>query len=246
MRLIPITLAIVVAAAALPTPAKAEITKLDKLALGQKWKKAKPKQITLYGCQGSLFAAPGKDKKVSKVTFESASKCSLSAMATAITNEFGSPAKTNANGDSLWEGTTASIILTQASYQPGVPIMYLVPPVAGKRVCWGDDGFDAFWASFKKAVATGKGAAIAASFKLPFTDEDGNFEIKDAKAFETRWTELIGKDDAKELASGTMKPTCSIPDEQYTISLGEPNGELKASRKGDAWQWSTIALTSTD
>ncbi len=249
MRISAVTAALVLAVAVAPTVARAEITTLGGLQLGQKYKKAKPKKVTLYGCPGNLYAEPGKDKKIAKVTFEAAEKCAAAGgVADAIAKEFGGASIANANGDQLWEGTTASVILTKAmrGTEYEAPMVLLVPPGPGsKRICWPDDGFAPFWASFQKALATGKPDAIAASFTFPLRSGD-IVMFADAKEFAAKWTDLIEADDIKAITSGEKKPECSLDDQRYTIYFPAQYADVSAVKAGDTWRWSVIAFESAD
>jgi hypothetical protein len=250
MKLAATLFAFVIAVPMLSPPARADLPDLGGIKLGQKYKKAKPKKVTLYGCTGKLYgSAPdkGKDKIVNKVHFE-ADKCSDTATADAITKAFGAPPVVNAQGDRLWEGTTNAVLLFKIDYSNGVVVQLVPPQPDGKRVCWAKDGFAEFWTTFAKAVGSGKPAATAAaSFVFPFKDDDGNFELKNAKELEAKWSELVSADDAKEITSGAMTRTCEHDSQRYAIFLHDPNADLYATRAADGtWRWTSIAFESTD
>jgi len=239
-----VTFTLALAAAA--STARADITSLGGYSLGQKLTKYKAKKITLYGCAGTIEPRIEK-KKVTRVLFEVAPGCAAAgAIADALTKELGSAPVANAEGDKLWEGTTGSVILTKVLGGGGDQPEVLVVPPTTKRVCWPDDGFAAFWTGFQKAAASGKPAAMAPSFAFPFSDDDKYLEFKDAKAFAKTSTKLIGDDDAKAIATGEKKPTCSVDEASYSIFLDGSNYDLAATRTGSTWQWTSMSLVSPD
>jgi hypothetical protein len=228
-----------------PTHARAEIAALGGLKLGQPYKKAAQKKVTLYGCAGNLYASADGDNKVVKVTFYGGRTCSAASVAAAVGKDFGGSAIANAAGDKLWEGATASVILTRTADR--APMLELVPHGAGsKRTCWPDDGFAPFWAAFKSGVASGKPDAVAASFAYPFAAADGTVKFKDAGDFAANWVTLINADDVKAIAGGKKAPACSIDDEHYTIYFAEAYARVTAVRSGDGWHWTSITFQSPD
>jgi len=232
-------IAIVIVAAA---PVRAEVTKLGAFTLGQEVKKPATVKTTVYGCTGELRPQINKAKKVVKVKFDGG-KCKVGAIVAAITKAHGGAPIANAHGDKLWEGKTASIILDAGH---SAPVVLLVPPGPGsKRTCFADDGFAAFWSTFKAAVATGNPATIAASFKFPLKDFEGKVKIKDAKAFATQWTEVIDNDDAKEIA-GDLEATCRVDADKYELSLPGTYSELTATKVKRAWLWTSLDSVSPD
>jgi hypothetical protein len=242
------TTAILVAAlaVAVAAPARADITSLGKYQLGQKYKKEKLKKATLYGCAGKLYAEPGKDKTIAKVTFETDEKCAPAQITDAITKDFGGPPIVDAGGDRLWEGTTASVIVVM-EVGDTIPIVYLLPPGPGsKRTCWADDGFAAFWAGFQKALASGKPDAIAATFTFPFKVDGGDVQWKDAKALAASWKDYMDPDDAKAFISGDKKPSCSYYYQRYEIYLTAQYADVYATKVGDTWHWTSVAFESAD
>lgn len=227
----------------LATAAHAEVTNMGGFKLGQKVKKPKSANATVFGCAGSVRPEIDKKKQVTSVEFEPKG-CAADALTATITKEFGAEPIANVAGDKLWEGKAASVMFLASAI---TPVVRLVKPGGGsKRVCWPDDGFAAFWDTFKKGVASGKPAAIAASFVFPLKDFEGTVKFKNARAFEAGWTELITADDAKALAAGQVEPVCNVTGAEYSISLEGSYSSLTATQKAGAWQWSEYGTESPE
>lgn len=233
MKRIVLVLAVI---AATSSSARADITKLGDFALGQEVKKPATAKVTVYGCAGELRPEIDRSKKVSSVGFRGTSACKADAVAAAVAKEAGVAAVANAAGDKLWEGTVASLILTK-DFGGALQLKLVAPGAGSKRTCWPDDGFAAFYAAFKTAVASGKADAVAASFALPLKDFEGKVKIKDAKKFVAQWPKLLDAGDAKGIGSGALTATCDLDVESYELSLPDSNGALKAKKTGGAWKW---------
>src|SRR4051794_22802637 len=71
MKLASALFAFALAAPMMSSPARADVPDLGGIKLGQKYKKAKPKKVTLYGCVGQLHSsAPDKGKDKGKLVNE--------------------------------------------------------------------------------------------------------------------------------------------------------------------------------
>jgi hypothetical protein len=224
-------------------PARAEITKLGDLQLAQQIKKPATVSITLFGCAGSMRPEIDKRKQVTRVRFDGDHCAKLvKSMTAAISKDFGGAPLVNANGDELWEGKTASIILTTSlSAGRDRPSILLLSPAGGsKRPCWADDGFAAFWTTFKAAIAGGKGVAIAAAFAFPVRDFEDKVRFKDARSLAKHWTTIIDKRDAEEVGRGELTASCMLDDATYELSLSDSNHSLTATQVDGVWHWSTL------
>lgn len=219
-------------------PAQAEITKLGDWAVGQPSRKQSfLKSVTALGCTGSL--RQGGDKgKVTEVVFSPDSKCDKKALDAAIEKEYGAkPIWSTDKTARLWEGKTGSVLLKVG--MSGDTTVKLGPPGAGaKRGCFADDGFPAFFKTFKGALD--KPDAVAATFKFPIKDFEGKVVAKDARALVKKWPKLVEADDKSEIASGKLVPTCDVGDETYNLRLSNSNVSFEAKRTGDVWQWHQI------
>ena len=189
MRVAVSSLVLLVAALAASPDVRAEVASLGGVALGQERAVAGTIKTTVYGCAGRLYPDIDRKKKVIKVRFESDKCADVAAAVAAITKEFGAAPIVSAEGDKLWEGKRASLILSPSlSNYPTSPVLLLVPPGPGsKRTCWANDGFAAFWKAFVRSVVAGKPAAVATSFAFPLKDQDEKVKFKDAAAFAARW-----------------------------------------------------------
>ncbi|MEO8707051.1 MAG: hypothetical protein ABI867_43895 [Kofleriaceae bacterium] len=236
---------IVLAVIALTGVAHAEVGKLGDFKLGDK---VKPKTVkgTVFGCAGDLYPDIDRSKKIKRVRF-TAKTCKATAVAAAITKEFGAAPLTNAAGDRLWEGKKASVILsTSLAASESSAVILLVPPGAGaKRTCWADDGFAAFWTTFKTAVAGGKPEAIAASFGFPVKNFENKVKIKDAADFAPKWAALDATDIAG-LGSGKLAAKCDVDDERYKLRLDDSYAELTATKVKGTWHWTALDEFSPD
>jgi len=230
------------------SPVRAEVAALGGLALGQEVKKTSMTKTTVYGCAGRLYPSTDRKHKVTEVRFEADSCKDVAAVVAAISKEFGGSPIANDEGDRLWEGKRASVILSASLGRgPSTPVLILLPPGPGsKRTCWKDDGFAAFWATFEKALASRKPAAMAGSFRFPLKNSEGQVKFKDAAAFTSRWKELIDEADAAEIASGELTPSCRLDLDHYTLRLPESYGELTATRARGSWRWSSLTEMSPD
>jgi hypothetical protein len=212
-------------------PAHAELAKLGDFSLTDKVKKAGFAKVTLYGCKGSLKHDMGKGK-VEGITFSADSACT--AIEAAIKKEYPGAPLTSTDGlIKLWEGKTSSVLLTRGE------LRLVLPGAGAKRTCFADDGFAAFLATFKTAVAGGKLDAVAATFKFPVKDYDDKVVIKDAKAFAKKWPAMLDGADAKALAT-ELEATCNNPTDTYDLSLPESSFSLEAHKVGDRWLWVEI------
>ena len=227
--------------AATAVPARAEIAKLGDLQLGQEVKKPTLQKVTLFGCAGSMVPKVDMHERITLIEFDGAACGKLvKSMTAAITKAFGGAPLVNATGDALWEGTTASIILTRSLSASGSPTVLLLPPGGGaKRVCWADDGFAAFWSKFKAAVASGKGKAITAAFAFPLRDFEDKVRFKTAKALAAKWKTIVGKQDIEELGAGKLTARCSLDARTYELSL-DSDYLLTATRIDGVWHWSEL------
>ena len=137
----------------------------------------------------------------------------------------------------LWEGKTGSMMVITA--RTGSVTIRLLPPGPGaQRPCFADDGFAAFWKTFKESID--KPDAVAKSFKFPLKDFDDTVKVKDAKTLAKKWSSMIDDADKKEIASGSLTPTCSIAVGTYDLSLSESNLSLEARQVGGKWMWVEI------
>jgi hypothetical protein len=227
-------------------PARAEVTKLGDFKLGDK---VKPKTVkaTVFGCAGELYPDIDRTKKIKSVRFTGKS-CKADAIAAAITKDFGGAPLANAAGDKLWEGKKASIILgVSLGNAPSAPVILLVAPGAGaKRTCWGEDGFAAFWASFKAAVTGGNADTIAASFAFPIKDVENKVKVKDAKDFAAKWASTFDPADLKGITGGKLEATCKVDDGEYKLRLDDSYSELTATKVKGKWLWTGFAEFSPD
>jgi hypothetical protein len=248
MRVAVSSLVLVVAAVAASPDARAEVASLGGVALGQEMARAGTIKTTVYGCAGRLYPDIDRKKKVIKVRFESDKCADVAAAVAAITKEFGQAPIVSAEGDKLWEGKRASLILSPSlSNYPTSPVLLLVPPGPGsKRACWADDGFAAFWKAFVKSVVAGKPAAVATSFAFPLKDQDEKVKFKDAAAFAARWRELIDESDAKEVDAGELTPMCRLDQETYRLQLPGSYSDITATKVRGAWKWTVMGEVSPD
>jgi hypothetical protein len=239
-------LAIVVVVLLASAPARAEVTKLGGFSLGQKVRKPAIARMSLYGCAGGLRPFVDTHKKVVQVRF-STRGCSVETVAAAITKHQKHAPIVNARGDRLWEGKTASIILSASMSSQTTPIILLVPPGAGaKRICWPGDGFDAFWSRFKAAVASGKPDAVAGSFLFPAKDYEGTVLFATARELANKWGDVIDHEDAKRIAAGELTPTCRVDGDRYKLILESSYYELDATLVKGAWKWSAVHALTTN
>jgi len=221
--------------------AHADVTKLGDFALGQEVKKPTTVKVKLYGCTGELRPTTDRKKKVTRVRYE-ATACTLASAAAAITKQLGAPIS-NPAGDRLWEGKTASLVMTNRG--GNAPLILLVAP-ATKRVCFPGDGFAAFWTDFKTAVANGKRNAIAASFAFPLKSFDGKVVIANAADFIDHYAEHFDAADLKAIAGGTSAAECKLAEEHYLLRLDSSNAELLATRIRGTWKWTSRNEVSPD
>jgi hypothetical protein len=216
---------------------QAEVTKLGEHSLGQSLAKSKFAKGTLYGCQGSFRQELDKGK-VSGVEFTSSGKCKAADVEAAVKKEMGGePIVSTDKTAKLWEGKTGSMIVMSGT--TGTVVVKLVTPGPGaKRVCFAEDGFTAFWKSFKDNL--GKADAAAAMFKFPIKDFDDKIVAKDAKALAKKWPSMIDDEDKKEIASGALVPTCELATANYNLRLGGSNLSFEAKQVGGKWMWVEI------
>ena len=227
-------------------PAGAEVTRLGGLQLGQKARKPTTVRTHLYGCAGVLRSSLGGAKKVVQVKF-SARNCTADAVAAALTKQQGRAPVVNAQGDRLWEGKTASVILSTSLSTQSTPILLLVPPGAGsKRTCWPDDGFAPFWATFKAAVSSSNPSTMAASFVFPARDYEGTVMFATARDFANSWSDVIDHEDATRIASGELAPTCRVDGDRYRLILESGYYELDATKVKGVWRWSSVHALTTN
>jgi hypothetical protein len=236
-----ITLGLLVLLAA--SPAAAEITSLGGFSRGQEPASGKGKKDTLLGCAGTAYPSLGQDKKVTRVRFEP-SDCG-SKLAEALGKELKTPPLVNAGGDLLWEGKTATLMFVRPK-GPGAALLLLPPGDGAKRVCWADDGFAAFYKKFVEDARSGKPAVLVSSFALPLKDGGGKVKIKNAKAFESKWSTIVDPGDVKEMLSKETEPTCFADDEKVTLNLSYTYSELTATRGADGWKWTQWDMVSPD
>lgn len=242
-------LALVVGSAILAaaTPARAELKALGGYALGQKVKRPTARTTRLYGCRGQLRPAIDRRHRIVSVRFVGG-KCNVRAVASAITRAFGKKPQVNPSGDRLWEGKSASVILsTSHSLTRTMPIIALVAPArASKRTCWGDDGFQRFWSGFRTALARDDSKAIARSFAFPLKDSEGTVKYTSSADLAAGWDEVLDRDDAALIASGKLTPSCRFDTATYRLQLDRTYAVLKATRRRGAWRWTSVDLVSPD
>lgn len=218
--------------------ANAELTKLGDYSLGQSLAKSVfVKSATVLGCTGSLRQEIEKGK-VSAIEFTPDGKCDKRALEAAIEKDYG--AKPIASVDKktrLWEGKTGAAIVLQGM-SGDVRVRVVAAGLGTKRVCFADDGFAAFWKSFKDNL--GKADAAAAMFKFPLKDFDDKVVAKDAKALAKKWPKLIDDDDKTEIASGKLTPVCEFTTDNYSLRLGNSNVSFEAKQVGGKWMWVEI------
>ena len=236
----------IAAAIALAAPsARAEVTRLGNLSLGLKARKPMTLRTYLYGCAGTLRSTLGA-KKVVQVRF-SARNCNVDSVAAAITKQQGRAPVVNGQGDRLWEGKTASLILSTSLSTQTTPVLLLVPPGAGsKRTCWPDDGFAPFWSTFKAAVASRNAATMAASFVFPARDYEGTVLFANARDLANAWTDLIDHEDATRIAAGELAPSCRVDGNRYRLILESGYYELDATKVGGVWRWTSVHALTTN
>jgi hypothetical protein len=240
-------LAVAVLLLGLATAARADTDHLGSLHLGQKLAKAKPIATELYGCKGTLTARI-KKKKVVAIRFDAdpEGNCGSEAedpdairerLRTALSTELHAKPVTGPQGDDLWEGTKTSVIVTMQSIGPGedAPEIQLVAATTEPRICWSSDGFAAFFAEFKAAVAAGKPAALARFFRFPFADAD----YRSDKDFIAHPDRLLTPDTKAAIAAETS-PWCSLADQAYWILIPEPHGLLTAQRTAGTWHFTEL------
>lgn len=217
--------------------AYAELAKLGDFALTDTPKKAGFAKVTTLGCAGSVRHEMGSGK-VDAVELSAGDKCTKAALEAAIAKEYpGVTPITSTDGEAkLWEGKTSSVILRSGS---GLYVRLVRPGAGAKRTCFADDGFAAFFKTFKDAVASNKADAVAATFKFPVKNYDDKVKFKDAKAFAKKWPKLIDAEDKKALAAD-LKPTCDLGVETYSLSLSDSYISLEAKKVGDKWVWVEI------
>jgi hypothetical protein len=227
----------ITAVSLLALPATAEVTKLGDFSLGASQAKAKFAKGSAFGCQGSFGQRIDAKNKISGVEFTSSGKCKAADVERLVEKEYGGkPIVSTDKKAKLWEGkTSAVIVVTRMS---GVTVKLVTPGAGAKRACFPDDGFAAFWKTFKDGL--GKADAAAATFKYPIKDFEGKVVVKDAKAMAKKWPTLIDADDKKELASGELLPTCSIDVETYDLRLANSYVSFEAKKIGDKWMWVEI------
>ncbi len=220
----------------LASTAHAEISKLGDYTLGLEAKKpVGPKTATVLGCHGTIRPALEKGRVVG-ATLAADADCKAADVEAQLTKEYGAaPIVDHDKRVKLWEGKIGSVLLVTPPSEP--PLIHLELPGAGaKRMCFSQDGFAAFWKTFKAAVD--KPEAAVATFKFPVKDFDGKVISKDAKALAKQWPTLLDGADKKQLASGALIPTCA-PD-GYILRLSKSNLSLQAKQVGETWQWVRI------
>lgn len=226
----------VIALALFSSTAHAELTKLGEFALTDTPKKAGFAKITALGCAGSVRHELGSGKVVA-VEF-SADKCTKAGLEAALTKEYpGVTPIVNTDGSAkVWEGKTTSVIMRSGT---SLSVRLVRPGAGSKRVCFADDGFAAFFKTFKDAVASNKVDAVAATFKLPIKDFEDKVRIKDAKAFAKKWPKLIDAADKQALATD-LAPSCDLATESYNLRLSDSYMSFEAKKVGDKWMWVEI------
>lgn len=217
---------------------RAEVTKLGEFSLGQPLAKSKFAKGALYGCQGSFRQDIAKGKIVG-VEFTSSGRCNPSLITMAVKKEMGgaSPIVSTDKKAVLWEGKAGSVIVIMP-VTGGVTARLVAPGPGAKRVCFADDGFAAFWQTFKDSLD--KPAAAAELFKYPIKDVEDELVAKDAKALAKKWPSMIDGDDKKELASGKLVPTCDLGTSTYDLRLGNSGVSFEAKQVGGKWMWVEI------
>ena len=221
----------------LSSTAHAELAKLGDFALTDTPKKAGFAKVTsVLGCAGSVRHEMGSGK-VDAIEL-SAEKCTKAALEAAIAKEYpGVTPIASTDGDAkVWEGKTTSVILTSGM---SLSVRLVRPGAGAKRTCFPDDGFTAFFKTFKDAVASNKADAVAATFKFPVKDYDDKVRFKDAKAFAKKWPKLIDAADKKALATD-LTATCNVALQQYNLRLSDSYASFDAKKIGDQWFWVEI------
>lgn len=219
----------------LTAPAHAELTKLGDFALTDTPKKSNFAKVkSVLGCAGSVRHVMRGDKLVG-IEF-SAAKCDARALEAALRKEYaGEPIVSRDGKAKLWEGKTSSVVLdTRAS-----SVRLGAPGPGTKRTCFTDDGFAAFYQTFRDAVAAGKADAVAATFAFPIKDFEGTVRFKDAKALARQWSKLLDPAD-KQAIAGDLAATCDLGTETYDLSLSDSNLSLTARKVDGRWQWVEI------
>lgn len=219
-------------------PTHAEVTKLGDHSLGQVLAKSKFAKGAAFGCTGN-FRQEIEKGKVSGVDFTAEGKCKASDIEAQIEKDYGAkPIVSVDKSAKLWEGKTGSVMVVTA--MTGSVTVKLLPPGPGaKRACFADDGFAAFWKTFKDGID--KPDAVAATFKFPVKDYDDKVVLKDAKALGKKWAAMVDADDKKEITSGKLTPTCAIDlGGIYNLRLGNSNLSFEAKQIGGKWQWVEI------
>jgi len=223
--------------------ARAELTSLGDFALGQKLAKAKFAKGSALGCTGSF--RQGLDSgKIREVSFSPDGACQAAALEAQLEKEYGGkPIVSVDKTVKLWEGKTGSAMLI-SSRSGSLTVKVLRPGNGAKRACFADDGFAAFWKNFVATVE--QPAAVAASFAFPVKNYDDKVVIKDAKALAKQWPTLIDPADRKELATGSVTPSCSVDTATYDLSLPESNLGLEARVVRGGWKFVEINHESPD
>ncbi len=212
-------------------PLHAEVTRLGELTLGQTLEKSKFRMAKLYGCGGGL-SQQIEGGKIVAVDFTGGG-CKQADVEMLIAKEYGyaKPIVSVDKSTSLWEGKTASILVTTGA--DGDVVVRMVPPGKGaKRGCFADDGFATFWNAWKVAVEK-KDVAPVAMFSFPLKTREGHALIKDAS--ELGWRSLISSDQRTGIARGTIKPSCTALEGAYTLKLDDRS--LLARQVDGKWLW---------
>jgi hypothetical protein len=231
--------------------AHAELDHLGSFRFGQKLAKAKPVEMEIFGCKGTLSARI-KKKKVVEIRFEAdlEGNCGSEAedqdavrerLRGAIAAEVHARPVIGPQGDALWEGTQTSVLLTTQSPGPGfeAPRIQIVAATTTPRICWAEDGFASFFAEFKRAVAAGKPDGLVRFFAFPFRDEVGEASFRSAKDFTAHADRLLTPDSKAAIAAESA-PWCSLEDQEYLVLLPEPHGRLTAERRGGTWHFTGV------
>lgn len=221
-----------VALALLATPVHAELTKLGPYALTDTPKKSQFSKVkSVLGCAGSVRHVMRGDKLVGIEL--ATSKCDARTLEAALRKEYtGEPIVSRDGNAKLWEGKTSAVVLDTRS----ASVRLGAPGPGAKRTCFADDGFAAFFQTFRAAVTAGKLDAAAASFAFPIKDLDAAVRIKDAKDFARQWPKLLDPADKQALAKD-LEATCDLGTETYDLSLSNSNLSLTARKIDGRWQW---------
>jgi len=198
--------------------------------------------IPLTGCgdEDSSYATVswklGADRNVRHVTLEV--ECGETSAAKVATRAAGWGGATRLGGRRAWRGPGSVVtIADHDGFLRGTPsvVIDLVPPT-DDVVCAGGDGFAEFLARFRRQLALGDAAAVAAAMTYPI---DVMEATDDDLAIETSG-ELVARFDTilpPAIRAGFRKAkrtTCNLSQEVYWWEAGEWHFEI--ARVGSTWK----------